>query len=157
MIAVDGEDGAGKTRFADHLAAVFAEDGSPVLRATLDDFHRPRSERYRRGRSSPEGFYRDSYDYDAFRRLLIEPFRTGAEGGVRLAAFDLVADLPVDAPTVSVPTDAVLVVDGIFANRPELRGIWQLYLKEARPRTAADAIVDNTDPTAPRRVYADFC
>lgn len=196
MIAVDGEDGAGKTRFADHLAAVFAEDGSPVLRATLDDFHRPRSERYRRGRSSPEGFYRDSYDYDAFRRLLIEPFRTGAEGGVRLAAFDLVADLPVDAPTVSVPTDAVLVVDGIFANRPELRGIWHwsvwldapldvrytrmaerdgcdadpaaeanrryregqdLYLKEARPRTAADAIVDNTDPTAPRRVYADFC
>lgn len=196
MIAVDGEDGAGKTRFADHLARVFAEDGSSVLRASIDDFHRPRSERYRRGRTSPEGFYLDSYDYEAFRRLLIEPFRSGGEEAVRLAAFDLAADLPVDAPAVSVPPDAVLIVDGIFLNRPELRGLWhwsvwldapvdvryarmaerdgcdadpaaasnrryrdgqELYLKEARPRTAAAVIVDNTDPASPRRVYADFC
>jgi uridine kinase len=124
LIAVDGEDGSGKTRFADHLAAVFAEDGTRVLRASIDDFHRSRSERYRRGRTSPEGFYLDSYDYDAFRRLLVEPFRTGAADGVRLAAFDLAADRPVDAPSVSVPDDALLIVDGIFLNRPELRGIW---------------------------------
>ncbi len=46
VIAVDGIDGAGKTVFADALADVFAEDGSAVFRASIDDFHRPRTERY---------------------------------------------------------------------------------------------------------------
>ena len=67
VVAVDGRDGAGKTTFADGLAAAFAEDGSAVFRASIDDFHRPRDERYARGRTSPEGFYRDSYDYATFR------------------------------------------------------------------------------------------
>ncbi len=62
IIAVDGIDGAGKTVFADALAEVFAEGGSAVFRASIDDFHRPRVERYARGRRSPEGFYRDSFD-----------------------------------------------------------------------------------------------
>ena len=55
IIAVDGIDGAGKTVFADGLADVFAEDGASVFRASVDGFHRPRAERYARGRDSPEG------------------------------------------------------------------------------------------------------
>lgn len=198
MIAVDGEDGAGKTRFADNLAAVFREDGSAVFRASMDDFHRPRAERYARGRTSPEGFYRDSYDEATFRRVLIDPFRSGAtpDAGFQLAAFDLVRDEPRPAEWVTAPRDAVLIVDGMFLHRPELRGIWhwsiwldapldvryarmaerdgtdpdpaaesnrryregqELYLKDARPRSAASVIVDNTDPAAPSRVYQDFC
>ena len=101
IIAVDGIDGAGKTVFADALAEVFAEDGSAVFRASIDDFHRPRVERYARGRRSPEGFYRDSFDYSTFRRVLIDPFReggqTGATTGFQLAAFDLERDTPVEA------------------------------------------------------------
>ena len=50
ILGVDGIDGAGKTVFADSLAAVFAEDGSSVFRASMDDFHRPRAERYALGR-----------------------------------------------------------------------------------------------------------
>ena len=40
IIAVDGIDGAGKTMFADALAEVFAEGGSAVFRASIDDFRR---------------------------------------------------------------------------------------------------------------------
>ena len=79
IVAVDGLDGAGKTVFADGLAEVFAETGDAVFRAGIDGFHRPRSERYLRGRNSPEGFYRDSFDYATFRRVLIDPFRDGAQ------------------------------------------------------------------------------
>ena len=128
IVAVDGRDGAGKTVFADGLAAVFAEDGSAVFRASIDDFHRPRAERYARGRSSPEGFYRDSYDYATFRRVLIDPFRDGrqtaATTGFQLAAFDLARDTPVESAWVTAPRDAVLIVDGIFLHRRELRGLW---------------------------------
>ncbi|WP_345802057.1 uridine kinase [Microbacterium sp. AZCO] len=127
IVAVDGRDGAGKTVFADGLAAAFAEDGSAVYRASIDDFHRPRAERYARGRTSPEGFYRDSYDYATFRRVLIDPFRAGRQTtatGFQLSAFDVRRDAPVETAWVTAPRDAVLIVDGIFLNRPELRGIW---------------------------------
>lgn len=198
MIAVDGEDGAGKTTFADHLAEVFAEDGSAVFRASVDGFHAPRAERYRRGRTSPEGFYLDSYDYSTFRRVLIDPFRSGpsADAGFRLSVFDVDRDQPVESEWTTAPSDAILIIDGIFLNRPELRGLWHwslwldtpldvryarmaqrggtdadpaapsnrryregldLYLRDARPRAAASAIVDNTDPAAPTRVFQDFC
>jgi hypothetical protein len=38
-----------------------------VARVLIDDFLRPREERYRRGHESPEGYYLDSFDHDAFR------------------------------------------------------------------------------------------
>ncbi|MCR2786057.1 MULTISPECIES: uridine kinase [unclassified Microbacterium] len=191
IIAVDGIDGAGKTWFADGLATAFT---GPVLRASVDGFHRPRAERYARGRTSPEGFYRDSYDYDTFRRTLIDPFRAGAP--LRTAVWDVDRDEPVDVPPQTAPEDAVLIVDGIFLHRPELRGLWnwslwldvpvdvafarmaerdgtdpdpsaasnrryrqgqELYLREADPRQAASAIIDNTDWDHPQRTYRDFC
>jgi uridine kinase len=128
IVAVDGLDGAGKTVFADGLAEVFAETGDAVFRAGIDGFHRPRIERYARGRRSPEGFYLDSYDYPTFRRVLIDPFRDGAQTaaatGFQLAAFDVVRDAAVESQWVTAPLDAVLVVDGIFLHRPQLRDLW---------------------------------
>jgi uridine kinase len=128
IIAVDGRDGAGKTIFADGLAEVIAEGGTHVFRASVDGFHRSRAQRYARGRDSGEGFYRDSYDHATLRRVLIDPFRDGSQAaasiGFQLAAWDVVRDAPVEARWVTGPEDAVLVLDGIFTLRPELRHLW---------------------------------
>jgi uridine kinase len=51
--------------------------GVPVIRASVDGFHHPREIRYRLGRDSPEGFYRDSYDLDALQRELLDPLSPG--------------------------------------------------------------------------------
>ncbi|KAF2418341.1 uridine kinase [Microbacterium sp. B35-30] len=153
IVAIDGLDGAGKTVFADGLAEVFAETGDAVFRAGIDGFHRPRSERYLRGRNSPEGFYRDSFDYATFRRVLIDPFRDGAQTagttGFQLAAFDVVRDAPVESQWVTAPLDAVLVVDGIFLHRPELRDLWDwsVWLDVPFDMTFARmALRDGSDP-----------
>ncbi|GAA1468548.1 uridine kinase [Microbacterium thalassium] len=153
IIAVDGVDGAGKTVFADGFAKILAEDGSSVFRASIDGFHRPRSERYARGRRSPEGFYRDSYDYSTFRRVLIDPFRDGAQTsgstGFQLAVFDVHRDVPVESEWETAPVDAVLVVDGIFLHRPELRDLWDwsIWLDAPFEQTFARmAVRDGTDP-----------
>ena len=72
-IALDGRDGAGKTRLADELIQPLRSRGREVIRASVDGFHNPRALRYLRGRYSPEGYFRDSFNYDALREFILEP------------------------------------------------------------------------------------
>lgn len=123
-IGVDGPDAAGKSTFSDRLAASL---DLAVVRASLDDFQHPREERYRRGRFSPEGYYLDSFDQPAARRVLLDPFLAGA-GTVRTATFDYRSDMAVEDATAAVPQRAVLIVDGMFLLRRELRDSWALSL-----------------------------
>lgn len=153
IIAVDGVDGAGKTHFADALAAELGRGSRSVFRASIDDFHRSRAERYARGADSPEGFYRDSYDYSTFRRVLVEPFRIGRIGSFVLAAFDVKRDAPIEPKWTSGPDDAMLIVDGIFLNRPELRGLWNfsIWLNVSPGIAAARMLERDGEPTTPER------
>jgi uridine kinase len=160
-VGIDGPDAAGKTTLAGRLAS--ALPGS-TRRLSVDDFLRPRAERYRRGALSPEGYYRDLFD---------------------LAAV-------VDACRADDAGHATLVVDGVFLLRPELRPLWTLsvylaipeqtslqralvrdvpvfgsaaeverryrerylpgqalYRRDADPERHANVVVDNTDPESP--------
>lgn len=78
-VAFDGPDAAGKTTLADRVARRL---GQPVIRAGADGFHQPRQVRYQRGGLSPDGYYRDSFDYPAITGRCLAPFRDGAGGGV---------------------------------------------------------------------------
>ena len=121
ILAIDGVDGAGKTTLADELAALVGPH-RPVVRASEDDFHRPAADRYALGRTSPEGFYRDSYDDPALIDRLLDPFAAGRD--VVTGVFDHRADRPRLAPSQPAAPDAVLILDGIFLHRPTLAGRW---------------------------------
>jgi uridine kinase len=123
-VGIDGVDGAGKTTLAGALADALEAAGIAVIRASVDGFHHPRAVRYRLGRESPEGFFRDSYDYPALRRSLLDPLSPGGSLHYRTAVFDHRADRHVDAPEQQAPAGSVLIVDGIFLHRPELREYW---------------------------------
>jgi len=155
-VAIDGVDGAGKTTLADALAPLVFAGGREVVRASVDDFHHPRSLRYARGRYSPDGFYLDSYDYDAFRRLLLEPFSPHGSGRYVAKRFALDRDEPCDLEPQQARPSAALIVDGIFLHRPELRSCWDLsiFLKVdfdvSLPRGAArDKNFDVIEPNSP--------
>lgn len=123
-VAVDGVDAAGKTILADQLADHVERRGRPVIRASIDGFHRPRAERYRRGADSPDGYYLDSFNYAALRDVLLVPLGPGGSRRYRRAVFDFRADSPIVAPEEEAPVSAVLVMDGVFLQRPELYGLW---------------------------------
>ena len=125
LVAVDGGSATGKTTFAEALAARVAQD-RPVVRTTVYRFHRPRAERYRQGPTSARGCYEDTYDHGALRGELLDPFSAGAPH--RLGVWDWVADRPARAPLERAPDDAVLVVDGVFLQRPELAPAWDLVV-----------------------------
>jgi uridine kinase len=123
-VAIDGVDGAGKTMLADELAGLIElTDGRrQVVRASVDGFHRPRAARYARGRRSPEGFYLDSYDYATLSSVLLDPFAAGEP--VCTAVWDHVTDAPVPRRWQRVDAAAILIFDGLFLHRPELRDAW---------------------------------
>lgn len=128
LIAVDGVDGAGKTYFAGELSQHFRMKGVEVIQASVDGFHNPREIRYRRGRTSPEGFFYDSYNYAALQDELLSPFMKG-NSSVKTSVFDHRTDsLTLAAPCPVSTAKTLLVVDGIFLHRPELRKSWTVSL-----------------------------
>jgi len=172
LVGVDGIAGAGQARFADELGDAVRATGHHVFRASLEGFHRPRAE-LARIEGDAARLYRDSYDYSVFRRILIDPFRLGVGAGFVTAAWDAERDVAIEPRWRTGPHDAVLIVDGAWLLRNELAGLWNytlwldtgvepdeastLYLADARPRAAATAIMDVSDPDVPRRVFADSC
>ena len=161
LVGIDGVDGAGKTVFADELAEVLQSRRIPVVRASVDGFHNPRAVRYRRGRSSPEGFFLDSYDYPALRELLLDPLQP--EGGRQIvrAVYDVATEQPVQAELETVAQDTVLVFDGIFLHRPELRDAWDVSafldvgFEVSIPRGAARGYGDPDPAAASNRRYVE--
>jgi uridine kinase len=146
LVGIDGVDGAGKSTFADELAEVVG-GRRPVVRATIDRFHRPAAARYARGRTSPEGFYLDSFDLDSVTTRLLDPFRRG--DAVVTGVFDHRRDEPDVADPIDPASDAVLLFDGIFLHRPELADRWDLSVfLDVRPEVSVARLAarDGSDP-----------
>jgi uridine kinase len=125
-VAVDGRTASGKTTFADTLSLAIGERKRAVIRTSIDGFHRPKAERYARGRYSAEGYYFDARDLVAIRALLLDPLGPGGNRRYRTASFDLENDTPIEMPAIAAAIDSILIVDGTFLQRPELVGGWDV-------------------------------
>lgn len=128
-VCVDGPDAAGKTTLADDLAVLLGPY-RPVIRLSIDRFHRPEAIRRRRGSLSPEGFYADSFDHDMVVDAVLRPLGPGGDGHYLPGAFDYRSDGATHEVMRQAPAAAVLVFDGVFMLRPELREFWDasIYL-----------------------------
>ena len=125
-VAIDGLTASGKTSLGHEIAKGLARRGRPVLRASLDDFKRPWSERHLYDRVSGEGYYRNAFDYDAARKLLLDPSDPTADGIVSLCSIDPITQIDHSSVTTAMPSNGVLVVDGVFAFHPEVNAYWDL-------------------------------
>jgi uridine kinase len=127
-IAIDGIDNAGKTALAAELGKELQQLNRHVIHASIDGFHRPRRERYRRGTLSPEGYFYDSFDLDALRKHLLEPL--GPDGDLHYldATFDFRTDKPVKEMLQEAKSDSILLFDGVFLLRPELNNHWDFRI-----------------------------
>jgi uridine kinase len=96
-IGIDGVDGAGKTSLAEEIAQLLTKRARPCVRVSLDFFEQPPAERYARGELSAEGYYLDAFDVERLRAHVL---------------------------SLDGPREVVVVVDGIFLQRPELADLW---------------------------------
>lgn len=123
-VAIDGPTAAGKTSFGHELAREISCAGRPVLRASLDDFKKPWRDRRLYDRESGEGYYRNAFDYHAVTRLLLEPASDAGSGECALCSIDPLTQLDHSSVVTTATRDAVLIVDGVFAFRPEVNEHW---------------------------------
>ena len=131
-----------------------------MVRATLDDFHQPRAYRHAEGRTGRTVWER-GFDHAALRRELLDPWLCGAGSSYRRRWHDLATDAHVDEARETVPVNGVLLVDGVFAQRPELADAWDLVVYVDAPddlrvarMAARDGVPD--DPGHPdQRRYLD--
>ena len=127
-VAIDGLTAAGKTSLGHELARGLSQRGRPVFRASLDDFKRPWSERHLYDRTSGEGYYRNAFDREATCRLLLDPSDPAADGLVALCSIDPLTQIDHSAVKSTMPANGVLIVDGVFAYRPEINAYWDLRI-----------------------------
>ena len=125
-VAIDGVDGVGKTTLADELVDPLRRRGLPVIRASIDGFHNPRNMRYRLGRGSPEGYFQDSFNYEALTAVLLGPLGPGGSRRYRRAVFNYRIDSEISTPFKTANRDAILLFDGVFLLRPELLAYWEI-------------------------------
>ena len=136
-IGVVGITAAGKTTWADVLPGALRARGRPALHLSTDDFHHPRAWRHRQGRTSAVGYYADAYDFAALADLVLRPLGPGGDRRIQPRVHDLESDQRIDNEPVTVPAEAVVLVDGTFLQRTELGGLWDAVIYvDTDPRTA---------------------
>jgi uridine kinase len=107
----------------------------------MDDFKYPWRHAREHGydRLSGQGYYRNAYDFDSARELLLRPAGPGGSGNVVLCSFDPLTGLEHKAVTVVAPVDAILIVDTVFAFRREYDEFWDFRIwLEVDPQVALD-------------------
>lgn len=88
------------------------------------------------------------------RAELLDPLGPGGSGRVRTAVHDVRTDAGLDLPPLTVPAGSVLILDGVFLHRDELRGHFDfsvyLYV-DTQAAFARMAVRDGTpaDPADP--------
>jgi uridine kinase len=157
VVGIDGPDAAGKTTLADRLADALP---GPVHRVSGDDHVHSAPGRYSRGELSPEGYYRDLFDLDAFLAACDGEETVVADGVFlhrpelrdrwTLSVYLRISEdeslrraLVRDAPRFGTPAE----VRRRYSSR-YLPG-QRLYRAECDPEAAADVLVDNEDPAEP--------
>jgi uridine kinase len=125
-VAFDGVDAAGKTTLANEVAAVLKPSARHIIRASVDGFHNPRH--IRRRDDSAEGYFRCSFNYPVLIDRLLVPLGPDGSRLFRRAAFDFRTDSAVVSEQERAAPNAILLLDGVFLLRSELRSHWDLSI-----------------------------
>jgi uridine kinase len=131
VVALDGPGGSGKSTLARELAETY--DG-PAAVVVGDDFYADLDDDYRAGLDA-KGGYREYFDWQRLRDQVFVPARQGRP--VSYQRYDWANARMGD--WLTVPDVELLLVEGVYSSRPELREyadlvLWVITSEEERVR-----------------------
>jgi uridine kinase len=128
LVAIDGPGGSGKSTLAAEVAGHLRSPGRVVHG---DDFYRPMPAQARLLLSPREG-YDQYFDWQRLRDQVLISLTSGA--AARYERYDwLTGQLAAEEPR-HVPRSGVVIVEGVYAARPELAGYFDLTAWVDTPR-----------------------
>ena len=128
LVAIDGIDGAGKSKLSKELVFPLRKYGYNIVQVSTDNFHNTRLIRYRRGKESAEGYYYDSFNTSAIIDNVLRPLTEGGSRQIRRSIFDFKTDLSTDAPLEKVEENSIILFEGVFLMRPEFVDYWDVTI-----------------------------
>ena len=119
LLAIDGHSAAGKSSFAHALQ----QSRSDITIIHTDDFYRPMAEDIR-ARLDAAGGYDQYYDWQRLETQVLRPLHSNA--AARYQRYDWATNAL--GEWCEVPPEGIVVVEGCYSVRPELRSYYQLIL-----------------------------
>ena len=124
IVGISGIDGSGKSTLADELVRRLTEQGVTATSVHLDDFLNPKTIRHE-NTDQIGGYFDDNFDYDSLINSIIGPARAHSRVQSQHPVLDLETD-QVSTRDFMFDGPGVLVVEGVFLFRQELRGYFHL-------------------------------
>lgn len=137
IIGMDGLGGAGKSTLSEKLVQALTEKQYRCILLHIDDFIHPRAIRYNAAFPEWQCYYDLQWRYDYFADV-VGRIRSGRPGAIDVELYDKEGDGYISSP-VHLAGNTLLIVEGIFLQRRELRGLfdYMIYIdvpEEARLR-----------------------
>lgn len=126
IIGIDGLGGAGKTTISAQISDTLADRGIPVTILHIDDFIHPRCVRYRDDVPEWKCYYDLQWNYTTLLEL-IAAFRRDGTYCCKVSLYNKDED-GYDTQEIHIPENGVLLVEGVFLQRPELSGLFDAVI-----------------------------
>lgn len=121
VVGLTGADASGKSRLAASLDRQLTLLGVAHQTVHVDDFHRPRRERYAGQRPEPEQYLHQSIDLEALVREVLSPIRHEGRLSHQGRHLDLRTDTYIVERTYDVTDRSIVLVEGVFLLRDPVR------------------------------------
>jgi len=128
-VAIDGAGGAGKSTLADAICAALRGAVQAIAIVRVDDFYRPLHEDVRVALDAEHG-YRNYFDWIRLRDRALIPLRAGKIASYRRYDWST-GEL---GDRVTVKPAPVVLIEGVYSSRPELRPLLDLAIFVDAPR-----------------------
>lgn len=127
IIGIDGLGGAGKTTYARSLKARLEMRDMHVVLLHMDDFIHPKRIRYNREKAEWFCYYNIQWRYDYMIESIFTPLQSGRSIHQTIECYDKVND-SYRNQRIHITKDTVLMIEGVFIQRPLLRPYFDFVL-----------------------------
>ncbi|MBL0385173.1 AAA family ATPase [Tumebacillus sp. ITR2] len=153
LIGLDGLSGSGKTTLVETLTDELSQQNHSVTVVHLDDLITERSKRYHTGFPQWHEHYNLQWDVARIAETLFQSWHRG-DLELHLDHYDSTTGT-VSIKPIHVPPEGILLVEGVFLQRPEWRDFFDYLLYLDCPRDIRFQRVSargNQDPHDPARL-----
>jgi len=128
VVGITGMDTSGKSEMTRALSKELDSASQHIQLIHIDDFHRPRAQRYRTQLPEPVQYYDHSIDFERAAADVLRPIRANGELKTTLTLLDLPSDTWTLERSYSVTEQTIVLLEGVFLFRPEVRDLVDLFI-----------------------------